>query len=185
MKKFFFLLIFLFQIMPTNASIKINLINTLKQTENFNFNFIQKINEKTEKGNCTIKYPKKIFCKYFDKKEKIIVSNGKSLVIKIKNTGAYYLYPLEKTPLNFVLDKEFLIDKIKNLDANEEVENLVQFQIIENDQKINIFFDKKTNYFSGWEIIDIYQNKNLTIISEIKQNQNLNEKIFLLPRRPD
>ena len=37
--------------MPTNASIKINLINTLKQTENFNFNFIQKINEKTEKGN--------------------------------------------------------------------------------------------------------------------------------------
>ena len=118
-------------------------------------------------------------------KRKIIVSNGKSLVIKIKNTGTYYLYPLEKTPLNFVLDKEFLIDKIKNLDANEEVENLVQFQIIENDQKINIFFDKKTNYFSGWEIIDIYQNKNLTIISEIKQNQNLNEKIFLLPRRPD
>ena len=185
MKKFFFLLILLFQINPTNASIKIDLINTLKQTKNFNFNFIQKINDKTEKGNCTIQYPKKIFCKYFDEKEKIIVSNGKSLVIKIKNTGSYYLYPLEKTPLNLVLDKEFLINKIENLDANHEDENLVRFQLIENDQKINIFFNKKTNYFNGWEIIDIYQNKNLTIISEIKQNQNLNEKIFLLPKRPN
>ena len=185
MKKYLSLIIFLFQILPANASIKVDVINKLKQTENINFDFIQKINEKTEKGNCTIFYPKKIFCEYFDKRGKILVSNGKSLVIKIKNTGAYYLYPLERTPLNLVLDKEFLIRKIEQIDFNQEQKDIIQFQIFENNQKINIFFDKKTKNLNGWEITDIYQNKNLTTISNILENQNLNKKLFILPKRSD
>jgi outer membrane lipoprotein-sorting protein len=185
MKKYFSLFIFLFQILPVNASIKIDIINKLKQTKNINFNFVQKINEKTEKGNCTIFYPKKIFCEYFDKKGKILVSNGRSLVVKIKNSGAYYFYPLERTPLNLVLDKEFLINKIEQLDFSQEDKDIIQFQIIENNQKINIYFNKKTKNLNGWEIIDIYQNKNLTTISNILENQILNEKLFLLPNRSD
>ena len=185
MKKYFFLIIFLFQISPADASIKIDVINKLKKTENINFNFIQKINEKIEKGNCTILYPKKIFCEYFDKKGKILVSNGKSLVIKIKNTGAYYLYPLERTPLNLVLDKEFLIRKIEQIDFSQEQKDIIQFQIFENNQKINIFFDKKTKNLIGWEITDIYQNKNLTTISNILENQSINKKLFILPKRSD
>ena len=185
MKKYFSLIIFLFQIFPANASIKIDVINKLKQTKNINFNFIQKINEKTEKGNCTILYPKKIFCEYFDKKGKTLVSNGKSLVIKIKNTNGYYFYPLEKTPLNLVLDKDFLIRKIDELDFNQEDKDTIQFQIFENNQKITIFFDKKTKNLRGWEITDVYQNKNFTTISNILENQNINKKLFLLPERTD
>ena len=185
MKKYFFLIICFFQILSADASNKIDIINKLKQTENINFNFIQNINEKIEKGNCTIFYPKKIFCEYFDKKGKILVSNGKSLVIKIRNTGAYYLYPLDKTPLNLVLDKEFLIKKIEQIDFSKEDKDIIRFQIIENNQKINIFFDKKTKNLNGWEITDIYQNKNLTTISNILENQILNEKLFLLPERTD
>jgi outer membrane lipoprotein-sorting protein len=58
-----------------------------------------------------LNYPKKIYCKY-QKKNKILVSNGKSLVIKTK--VSFYRYPLKKTPLNLILDKNFLIKKIKN-----------------------------------------------------------------------
>ena len=47
MKKYFSLIIFFFQILPADASIKIDVINKLKKTENINFNFSQKINEKT------------------------------------------------------------------------------------------------------------------------------------------
>jgi outer membrane lipoprotein-sorting protein len=185
MKKYFSLIIFLFQISPADASIKIDVINKLKKTENINFNFIQKINEKIEKGNCTILYPKKIFCEYFDKKGKMLVSNGRSLVIKFKNTGAYYIYPLKKTPLNLVLDKEFLISKIEQLDVSQKDKDIIRFQIIENNQKINIFFDERTKSLNGWEITDIYQNKNLTTISNILENQILNKKLFLLPKRMD
>ena len=185
MKKYIFLIFYFFQILPADASYKIDVINKLKQTKNISFDFIQKINEKTEKGNCTIFYPKKIFCEYFDKKGKILVSNGKSLVIKIRNTGAYYLYPLERTPLNLVLDKEFLIRKIEQIDLNQEDKDIIQFQIFENNQKINIFFDKKTKNLNGWEITDIYQNKNLTTISNILENQSLNKKLFILPKLTD
>ena len=185
MMKYIYLLIFFFQILQTHASIKIEVINKLEQIKNINFDFIQKINEKTERGNCTILYPKKIFCKYFDKKGKILVSNGKSLVIKIKSINGYYFYPLEKTHLNLVLDKNFLINKINELDFKQKDKDTIQFQIIENNQKIIFFFNKKSKNLDGWEITDIYQNKNLTTISNILENQNVNEKLFLLPGRTD
>ena len=53
------------------------------------FNFVQTINGKVEEGKCTLVYPKKIFCEYISFYNKILVSNGKSLlltVIKIINT---------------------------------------------------------------------------------------------------
>ena len=96
------------------SSIKENIINNLLNTKNLSFNFEQNINGKVETGNCVIEYPKKIYCKYDSKNQKILVSNGRSLVIKT-NTS-YYLYPLEKTPLNLILDKKFLLNKIKILD---------------------------------------------------------------------
>ena len=94
-----------------NANNKDQIINKLKDTLNLNFDFEQNINGKIEFGNCTIQYPKKMFCAY-DKKNKVIVSNGKSLVIK--STSSYYRYPLDKTPLNFILDKNFLLKKFQN-----------------------------------------------------------------------
>ena len=77
------------------------------------------------------------------------------------------------------------MDKIEQLDVSQEDKNIIRFQIIENNQKINIFFDKKTKNLNGWEINDIYQNKNLTTITNIIENQILNKKLFLLPKRTD
>ena len=67
------------------ASVKDNIVNNLINTKNLNFNFEQNINGNTETGNCTIEYPKKIFCVYNLANKKVLVSNGKSLVIKTKN----------------------------------------------------------------------------------------------------
>ena len=43
------------------ASYKDNIVKQLNKTENISFNFIQTIGGKDEKGECIIKYPKKIF----------------------------------------------------------------------------------------------------------------------------
>mgnify|MGYP001115834254 CR=1 FL=1 len=80
-KKFIFFLIFFFIINPLQASIKEKIILNLKNTKNITFNFEQTINNILEQGECTIEYPKKIFCLYKNKKKKIMVSNGKTLVI--------------------------------------------------------------------------------------------------------
>ena len=112
MFKHFIIYIFFILVSNVQASNKDKIIENLKNTKNLNFNFEQNVNGKVENGNCTIKYPKKIYCKY-QKNNKIIVSNGKSLVIKTKTS--FYRYPLNKTPLNSILDKKFLIRKIVNL----------------------------------------------------------------------
>ena len=70
----------------------------MKNKMKSNIKFEQNINGKIENGNCTIEYPKKIFCEYARSNNKILVSNGKSLVIKTRTS--YYRYPLEKTALN-------------------------------------------------------------------------------------
>ena len=161
-----------------NANNKDQIINKLKNTSNLNFDFEQNINGKVELGNCTIQYPKKMFCEY-DKKNKVMVSNGKSLVIK--SNLSYYRYALNKTPLNFILDKNFLLKKISEL--NEEIINnsLIKFTIKENNQLIDIFFDIRNYELVGWQTKDIYQNTAVTLLYSIKLNQVVDEKIFKTP----
>ena len=86
---------------PVFSSTKEKIISQMQLTNNLSFNFIQTIDDKNENGKCIIKYPKKIWCEYNNSNKKIIVSNGKSLVIKTANKGSYYRYPLNKTPLVF------------------------------------------------------------------------------------
>ena len=181
MIKKIFIIFFLFLFSKVNASYKEQIINDLKKINNLTFEFEQRINEKEEKGNCTIEYPKKIFCEYYKSNNKILISNGKSLVIKTDNKGSYYRYPLDQTPLNLILDKEFLINKIINLDERIVDENYINYTILENNYEINIFFDKQNFNLVGWQTSDIYQNLNITFISRLKKNQNIDQKIFDLP----
>ena len=176
MFKYFF--IFIILISNTQASDKDKIIENLQNTKNLNFNFEQNINGKIESGNCTIQYPKKIYCKYF-KNNKILVSNGKSLVIKTKSS--FYRYPLNKTPLNLILDKNFLIKKINNLKEKILNGRYINFAIIENDTDINVFFNDKTHNLMGWQTKDIYQNTNITYLSSIKVNQEIEKNLFQLP----
>ena len=181
MRNFFLLLIITFFTTQTFASIKDSIIENLKNTKNFTFSFEQNLNGKVEKGNCVIEYPKKIFCKYNLKNNKILVSNGKSLVIKTSSN--FYLYPIEKTPLNLILNKNYILRKMINSN-NIIIENkIVSFNFTEDENEINIFFDKKTFDFIGWQTIDIFQNLNTTYLNSINKNQALKKNLFKLPTR--
>ena len=179
MKKCILLFFFVFFFTNTSANNKEKIIKNLENTQNFNFQFEQNINGKIENGICTIEYPKKIFCEYF--KNKILVSNGKSLVIK--TVSGYYRYPLEKTPFNQILDKKFLINKIYNLNERIIDNSYINYTILENDNEINIFFDNKTFDLIGWQTKDIYQNLNITFLSSIKKNIYVTKNLFKLPLR--
>tara|TARA_B100000029_G_scaffold181715_1_gene179368 strand:+ start:3206 stop:3757 length:552 start_codon:yes stop_codon:yes gene_type:complete len=180
MKKY--LIIFFLFTFSSNvfATTKENIIENLKNIRNLNFNFKQNINGKIETGNCTIEYPKKIFCNYNLNNKKILVSNGKSLVIKTNN-GSYYLYPITKTPLKHILDKNFLINEINNLNERIIDNKYINFTILKDENEFNIFFDKKNYNLVGWQILDIYQNLNITYLSSIKKNQILKKNLFKLP----
>jgi outer membrane lipoprotein-sorting protein len=167
---------------PALASMREDIISKMQITNNLSFNFIQTVDDKSENGKCILEYPKKIYCEYDDANKKIIVSNGKSLVIKTSNKGSYYIYPLDKTPLEYLLDKEYLISKIQMLEPRDIDDKYLNFKIFENNNEINIFFDKKSLNLIGWQIEDIYQNLSVTFISSVKINQKINEKKFMLPQ---
>ena len=168
---------------PVFSSIKEKIISQMQLTNNLSFSFIQTINDKNEHGNCIIKYPKKMFCSYDDLNKKIIVSNGESLVIKYRNSGSYYIYPLKKTPLEFLLDKNYLISKINILKPTSIDNKYLRFKIFENNNEINIFFDIDSYNLTGWQTEDIYQNLIITFISSIKINQKVDDDIFILPKK--
>ena len=181
MKKNFLILFLTLFLTDALASDKKIIIQNLNEIKNLTFEFEQNINGKIESGNCIIEYPKKIFCKYNLGNKKILVSNGNSLVIK--TLSSYYIYPLQKTPLNLILDKDYIINKINNLNEKIIDNNFINFKFKENENEISIFFSKKNFNLIGWQTIDVYQNLSITFLSSIRKNTRINTSIFNLPKQ--
>ena len=181
MKNFFLIIIFVFFACEAQSSFKKNIIAKLQNVENISFEFEQNINGKIETGNCSIKYPKKIYCKYNLGNKKILISNGKSLVIK--TLSSYYLYPLKNTPLDTILNKNFLISKINSLEERVIDGKFINYNFFENENEINLFFDRKTFNLIGWQTVDIYQNLSITYLNSITKNRQLEKDLFKLPNQ--
>ena len=179
MKKFLFIYLIFFLNNIALGTIKESIINNLVNTKNLSFNFEQNINGKIETGKCIIEYPKKIFCKYNSSNGKILVSNGRSFVIKTKSS--YYQYSIKRTPLDYILDKKFLINEIKFLEERVINNKFINFTILKDENEINIFFDKNNYNLIGWQTLDIYQNLSITYLSSVKKNELLKKNIFKLP----
>ena len=181
MKYIIFIIIFFY---PINifASSKELIKNKLDQTNNISFKFIQKIGKKIEQGKCIISYPKKILCKYDDVFDKVLVSNGRSLIINSKKIKNYLNYKLKDTPLNLILDKNFLLKKIDEIDKIDENNETFFFKINHNDSLLTIFFDKENYDIKGWTTIDMYRNKVETKLLEVETNMMIDQSIFVVSK---
>ena len=177
MKYIIFILIFFY---PLNifASSKQLIKNKLETTNNISFKFIQKIGKKAEEGECIISYPKKILCRYDDIYNKILVSNGRSLVINSKKIKNYLRYQLKDTPLDLILDKKFLLDKLDQVETIEENDETFSFKIAHNNNLLNIFFDKISYEIKGWATTDTYLNKVETKLYNVETNIMIDERLF-------
>tara|TARA_B100000780_G_scaffold270322_1_gene229958 strand:+ start:905 stop:1462 length:558 start_codon:yes stop_codon:yes gene_type:complete len=184
MIKFLIIFLLIFNIYnQALSSKKDGVISKLEETYNLSFNFKQTIDEYNEEGRCIIKYPKKIYCEYNNTNKKIMVSDGNSLVIKNRNSGTYYIYPLKKTAFEFFLNRDYLIKKMKNLEPKNIDNKYLNFEISQNNNKINIFFDYQTLNLIGWQTEDIYQNLVITFVSSIRINSDINDDLFKLPNK--
>ena len=121
-------------------------------------------------------------CKYDDINNKILVSNGRSLIINSKKIKNYLRYKLKDTPLNLILDKKFLLDELNQVEVVLENEETFSFEIIHNNNLLNIFFDKQNYEIKGWTTTDIYQNKVETKLLNIKVNIMIDEKLFRIQK---
>ncbi len=60
-----------------------------------------------------------------------MVSNGKSIVIK--TTSSYYNYPIKKTPLNLILNKNYILNKIKISNVTLLNDKFISYKFYQNE----------------------------------------------------
>ena len=64
--------------------------------------------------------------------------------------------------------------------------NPIKFELIEKkSSKFKIFFDKNSLEFKGWETKDAYSNNVSFIISDLKTNMKIDDKVFKIPKEED
>ena len=177
MRTIFLILIIFFIFAQKHAYTEPKIIKKISEIENFTFDFEQLINDKKETGNCIISFNNKMMCKY-DETGKLIVSDGKTLLIKNKSSNFANTYKTENTYFKYFLNKEFLISKIEGSIIEKEESFLLS--INEQNKQLNIFFDKNNYLIKGWETIDLYGNKVKSNIIVKSINQELSDNIFNL-----
>ena len=152
------------------------IINTLTKSSNYEFRFIQNINENKETGKCILLFNRKINCKY-DNSGKILISDGKNLIIKNKNSNIPNFYNLKNTTFYKILDKKYLISELRKSNIKEkngEIFVYLDYQNID----IKIFFDKEKLLLKGWQTTDIYNNSVFTEINILEINKVIDEDLF-------
>jgi len=189
-KKIYFKLIIIYFCFFLNsisyANFQEDLFQKLKETKTLSFDFIQKIAEKEEIGNCFIKYPLLLKCNYENLKKKSIISNGKTLAVIKKKYKKIYYYPVEKTPLFLILRKDKILNLIKKYQPTTIDSNTVVYEFIEkNSNKIKIYFDKNSLEFKGWETKDAYSNIVKFSIINTRTNISITEDFFNIPKEKD
>ena len=141
---FLFLLITFFSITHTYADVANKIINNLEKTSNYSFKFIQVINNKKESGNCVLVFNRKLNCRY-DNSGKILISDGKNLIIKHKNSDFPNFYKLKNTSFYKLLDKNYLIDQLKSGNVkNKKEKTFIELKYQNIDIKVFLII---RNYF--------------------------------------
>jgi outer membrane lipoprotein-sorting protein len=188
-KIIFFVKFFLIYFFFTNISysdIKENIIKKISETSTLSFTFKQRIAEKEEIGNCIIKYPLMMKCDYQNKKQKSIISNGKTVAIIKKKYKKIYLYPLKITPLFIILEKNKILNLIKNNKLIKNYTKFYEFEYIEkNGNMLKILFDKSSLDIKGWTTKDSYSNDVTFLIDNLIFNETIEDSVFKIPKEND
>ena len=178
-KKYLLISIFILFSLNLFANEKDQIINQLNRVNSLEFTFKQLINEKKENGSCLLEFPGKLKCKYFDDKKKELVINNKKLAITQKRYNKTYHYPLSKSPFLNILYKDKLLEIVKagELQLTDHIIKLIYLS----ENKITIFFDRKTLDLRGWEIIDQYNNNINFSLDVVSKNDVYRKDTFDIP----
>ena len=162
-----------------SANEKDQIVTQLNNLNSLEFTFDQVVNDKIEKGSCLLEFPGKLKCDYFDEKKKELIINKKRLVITQKRYNKTYYYSISKSPFLNILYKDKLLEIVRSgeVKLSDQIIKLVYLD----DNKITVFFDKKTLDLKGWQIIDQYNNNiNFSLII-IAKNDVFKKGTFKIP----
>ncbi len=177
--KIFKISFFLFFTTNLFANEKNQIINILNNVNSLEFTFDQLINDKAEKGSCLLEFPGKLKCEYYDDKKKELVINNRRLAITQKRYNKTYRYPISKSPFLNILYKDKLVEIVRSgeLRLTDKMIRLIYI----GDDKITIFFDRKTLELKGWQVIDQYNNNINFSLNIVAKNDVFEKGTFKVP----
>ena len=178
-RKFFLVLLFISFSFSLSANQKDQIVTQLNNLNSLEFTFDQLVNEKSEKGSCLLEFPGKLKCEYFDNKQKELIINNKRLAITQKKYNKTYHYPISKSPFLNILYKDKLLEIVESgkLELTEQLIKLIYLS----ENKIIVFFDRKTLDLKGWEIIDQYNNNINFSLNIVSKNDAYKKDTFKIP----
>ena len=116
------------------------------------------------------------------KTKKELVINDSRLAIVQKRYNKIYYYPIKKSILLKILDKDQLI-KLINFSKIEKDDQQIRLTYINNDEKeIVILFDKASYNLKGWIINDQFDNIIIFKINNLLKNEKINLSEFVIPK---
>lgn len=163
------------------AEEKANIIKNLEKTNSIIFDFVQITNELEEIGECTILFPGKMKCFYKNKKQKELIINDKKLAIIQKRYNKIYFYPIAKSLLSNILEKEKLIEIIKTSEIKIENEKIYLTKKNDTDRNLTVLFNQYNYNLNGWIINDSYNNKIIFLIKIKSINEIIKDSLFKFP----
>ena len=128
-------------------------LTKFKSINNIEFNFIQTSADMVEKGKCFLSYPKKLICRYEgDEGKEIIVKNDALVIVKRKFQRVYY-YRVANSPFATILDKNKIINQIKNINEIKSENNILilKFSSDPESSSLDLFVTKDTLDIAGWK----------------------------------
>ncbi len=128
-------------------------LTKFKSINNIEFNFIQTSADMVEKGKCFLSYPKKLICRYEgDEGKEIIVKNDALVIVKRKFQRVYY-YRVANSPFATILDKNKIINQIKNINEIISENNILilKFSSDPENSSLHLFVTKDTLDIAGWK----------------------------------
>ncbi len=128
-------------------------LTKFKSINNIEFNFIQTSADMVEKGKCFLSYPKKLICRYEGNEGKeIIVKNDALVIVKRKFQRVYY-YRVANSPFATILDKNKIINQIKNINEIISENNILilKFSSDPESSSLHLFVTKDTLDIAGWK----------------------------------
>ena len=173
------LTIFILLSVNLSADEKDQIVTQLNNLNSLEFTFDQIINDKIEKGSCLLEFPGKLKCDYFDDKKKELIINKKYLAITQKRYNKTYYYPISKSPFLNILYKEKLLKIVRSGEV-ELSDQLIKLIYLD-ENKITVFFDRKTLDLKGWQIIDQYNNNINFSLNIVAKNDVFKKGTFKIP----
>jgi outer membrane lipoprotein-sorting protein len=131
-----------------------------------------------------VQRPGKIRFEYEGKSPLLVVADGRSLGVNNRKLKTWNLYPLDKTPLKFLLDETFDPKRIRTVssDVSGNITSLVLTDpAVFGDASIRLVFDNIDGTLRQWTVIDNTKQETTVILYNGRNAAEFGKSDFVIP----